>query len=122
MNAPLVTAAIVAATALLATAAQAAPAVSITEGQCGLIDAAMNTVISDRVQLLRTQSPTGVITFRCQASEVGNDTGRAVVYNFANTGFQCALQDPLGGVRITDDWQLTVSPSGQATLSCRDRL
>lgn len=108
--------------ALLVPAAQAAPALSITEGQCGLIDAAMNTVISDRVQLLRTQSPTGVVTFRCQTSDVGNDTGRAVIYNFANTGIQCALQDPISGLRITNDWQLTISPSGQATLSCRDQL
>lgn len=118
----LLAAACLAASALLPPAAQAAPALFINEGLCGVVDAYLNTVVSNDVKVVRTQGPQGALSFRCQAEGVTNNTGAAVNYNFGNTGLSCVVVDPLGGLRITTDWQATITPSGQAQLICRDRL
>ena len=60
-------------------------------------------------------SNTGTRTFECIAS-VPNDTGKAMIYNFENTGgAKC------GSVNfdfLTADWQETISATGNAQLTC----
>jgi hypothetical protein len=67
-----------------------------------------------------TESANQTLKLTCEISNVPNDTGRAVLYNAANTGGGvCMITDPLRNVvRPADVWQETVSASGQAILTC----
>jgi hypothetical protein len=55
----------------------------------------------------------GVSTFKCQAKKVNNSSKSNVTWDNANTGFMCGTA--LGN---TADWRETISPSGNATLTC----
>ena len=104
--------------------AYAAPAlIQIGVGGCTMSDGNGNTIISSDPKLkvkVSTQSAKNTLTLTCEISNVPNDTGRAVIYNFANTGGGvCMITDPLRNVvRPADVWHETVSASGQAILTC----
>jgi hypothetical protein len=51
----------------------------------------------------------------CKATGVANDTGKAVLWYYNNTGLPCV--DATNNL-YTLDWQETVSSNGIATLSC----
>jgi hypothetical protein len=101
----------------------APPLVQINVGGCTMSDGNGNTIISSDPKLkvkVSTQSAKNTLTLTCEISNVPNDTGRAVIYNFANTGGGvCMITDPLRNVvRPADVWQETVSASGEAILTC----
>ena len=101
----------------------APPLVQINVGGCTMSDGNGNTIISSDPKLkvkVSTQSAKNTLTLTCEISNVPNDTGRAVIYNFANTGGGvCMITDPLRNVvRPADVWQETVSESGEAILTC----
>jgi hypothetical protein len=102
----------------------AAPAlVQISVGGCTMSDGNGNTLFSSDPKLkvkVSTQSANQTLTLTCEIDKVPNDTGRAVIYNAANTGgAACMITDPLRNVvRPADVWQETVSASGQAILTC----
>jgi len=61
-----------------------------------------------------TVTPSGNGHIKCQASGLANSTGKAAKFNYENTGIECFI----AGVGYTQDWQNTVSASGNSTLQC----
>ena len=105
-------------------AAYAAPAlVQIGVGGCSMLDGNGNQIFSTDPKLkvkVSTQSENQTLTLVCEVANVPNDTGRAVLYNAANTGGEaCQIRDPLRNEdRPADVWHQVVSPSGQSILTC----
>lgn len=105
-------------------AAHAAPAlVQIDVGGCSMLDGNGTQIFSSDPKLkvkVSTQSENQTLTLTCYINNVPNDTGKAVIYNAANTdGGACMITDPLRNVvRPADVWHQTVSASGQAILTC----
>lgn len=92
--------------------ARAEQAEQMRDGFCALFDS--NRQIVSGQGVARVSNEGGVIVMRCSLDNVPNDTGRAVHWNYENTGMMCGV-----GGAATEDWQETISPSGQATLVCR---
>lgn len=87
-------------------------AVVISDVGCGLLDGNGGSATADSSQSVTTSSGNG--TLSCKASVDPASSGKAVHWDFSNTGLLCGT---VAGT-FTDDWQETVSASGQATLSC----
>lgn len=96
-------------------------AVVIKEGACGLLDGNGAFVVTTDVMTVAAHSENGNSKLTCKAKDVPNDTGSAVIWDFGNTGGLCLIASPHGPI-VTDDWQETVSASGNATLQCRYKL
>lgn len=93
--------------------ATAAPAIVIKDAGCGMLDGDGGFVFTNATQAVITSSGQGKIS--CKVQGVANSTGRAVIWNFENTGLLCGtLSD------ITAKWQNVVSASGNATLTCQN--
>lgn len=105
-------------------AANAAPAlVQIDVGGCTMSDGNGVTIFSGDPTLkvkVSTQSENQTLILTCEIAKVPNDTGKAVIFNAANTnGGVCMITDPLRSVvRPADVWHETVSASGKAILTC----
>ena len=56
----------------------------------------------------------GDCVMKCDAKDVPNDAKKTVQYDKASTGYRCST-----GEHMTDDWNLVVSASGNATLTCK---
>ena len=86
-------------------------AVHINGLGCGMMDAdgGVQWVTSDRAVI----TPNGKERITCKAKRIPNSSGRAVHFNYENTGFACGTD--LGPTR---DWHQTISSSGNATLTC----
>jgi hypothetical protein len=92
----------------------------IRDGSCTMLDGNGDTVVASNVQTTATLSENGNVTFKCSVKEAENDSGRAVRFDFASTGFTCQVPAvPFGGCVTTENWHETVSKSGNATLICR---
>lgn len=87
-------------------------AIRISDAGCEILDGAGNSFIADRDQVVITSS--GNENLICKAKGIPNSTGKAVHYNFENTGFLC-----LTDVNTTDQWHETLSPSGVANVQCK---
>jgi hypothetical protein len=61
-----------------------------------------------------TNNANGNLILKCSVKGVANDTGKAAHFDFASTGILCGTL--LGA---TENWNETVSNSGNATLTCR---
>ncbi len=76
-------------------------------------------------QIVATQSQNGNTSLKCQATGLANSSGMAVHYDIDDNpilpgALLCLIMSPLPPFFIvTEDWQETVSSSGQATLSCK---
>jgi hypothetical protein len=92
--------------------AQADQAVVVREGWCGLLDGDGGIASGEGVFLMSNAG--GVSTLRCSLDDVPNSTGRAVHWNYENTGMSCMTTEG-----TTTDWHETVSAAGRATLVCR---
>lgn len=101
---------------LLAAAASSAQAqaVHIDDTFCVLLNANGQLVESSAGRIVINNSPNGGSSTSCTA-KLPNPTGGTIFWNFANTGILCGL-DPCG---TTDQWQETISSSGNAKLSCK---
>jgi hypothetical protein len=89
-----------------------APSIHINGFGCGMIDGDGNPFIADISSVVITSS--GNANLKCQTKgTVPNSTGKAVVYNFENTGITCETTSG-----VTAKWKETVSASGNATLTC----
>jgi hypothetical protein len=87
-------------------------AVVINGTGCNMLDGNGNGVFTDISHAVETSSGRGV--FNCRVTTTPASGGGAVHWNYANTGLQCADTDG----DLTNEWQETVSASGQAQLSC----
>src|SRR5262245_33727579 len=85
-------------------------AVVIKSGACTLFDGTGTLVAGTKFHAVvhKTRSMA-----RCSAKGLTNTTGKAVRFNFANTGTQC--QTPAG---LTERWHETLSRKGRATIVC----
>lgn len=91
-------------------AAAAQRAIVVHEGGCGMLDGNGGFVQGEMHSVTNNGGNT---IFKCQAKKVSNATRSNVTWDQANTGFMCGT--PNGP---TADWRETVSPSGNATLTC----
>jgi len=92
-------------------------AVHIDGVTCGMLDGGGNaTVLTNATQSLTNHGGRAKLT--CKASGVPNATGKAVRWNFANTGALCGIP----GDGVTEDWQEVIDELGEATLQCRSSL
>ena len=89
------------------------PAVHINDFGCGMFEGNGGYVYTDSTSVVITAS--GNANMKCQRKDpVPNNTGKAVIYNFENTGMLCGTE-----AGATTKWHETVSASGQATLICQ---
>lgn len=88
-------------------------AVRIDDFGCGVLDGNGNGVYTTDSKVVMTPSPNGNTVLKCFAKNVPNNTGRAVRWNYENTGYSCGTQSG-----STTDWHETVSTSGRAVLTC----
>ncbi|RAH84239.1 hypothetical protein BO86DRAFT_377027 [Aspergillus japonicus CBS 114.51] len=95
----------------LASTALADPAVQITDLGCNLKDGNGNFQFADKAHAIITSS--GNRNLICKAQVAAPASGKAVIYSGKNGDGSC---NAAGG--FTNDWQETVSASGQATLTC----
>lgn len=79
---------------------------------CMVLDADGGIAVGNQSLLMST--PGGNSMIRCTVKDVPNSTGRAVHYNYENTGMAC-----MTAAGATTDWHETISASGNATLTCR---
>ena len=108
---------LVASLMLVTPAANADPAIIITDFACGLLDGdgfGFGTTDTKVVSSQNGKPGNRNINFKCHATGVPNSTGKAVHWNFDNTGFTCGT---LFG--STTDWKETVSAGGKAVLTCK---
>ena len=93
-------------------------AVVINGGGCTVRDSSGADVLATDVHKTITNNKNGNVTLRCQAKDVPNDTGKAVLWDFNNTGGRKCGIDVNGSFVMTDDWQETLSADGRATIVC----
>jgi len=99
---------------------QAASAIHIEKGGCGMGDGDGNAAFFPDAKVIQveTQSAKNVITYICTA-EVPNNSGHAVIYNTQNNPVEPGLKcGSAFFVHETTDWQETISASGNAKLIC----
>jgi hypothetical protein len=99
--------------------------VQIGVGGCYMVDGDGTPFFAASPSVKVKVAKDNTLILTCHVENVPNSTGRAVIYNFANTGSACFINDPLlGGTPIpTNRWQSVVSAggptnTGNADLSC----
>ena len=93
-------------------------AVKISNSGCFVLMADGSIFEADRDFVVATQSTHRNTLLICRATGVPNSNGRAVTFNFDNTGRPCVAPRPDGYV-LTTEWRQTISASNVATLRCR---
>jgi exopolysaccharide biosynthesis protein len=94
-------------------------AVVIKDGSCTVRDSDGNDVQATEVHKVITSSKNGNVMLRCQAKDIPNATGKAVVWDFNSTGGgRCGVIVGNGNFVFTSDWQQTLSADGRATIVC----
>jgi len=112
---------------------QSKRAVHITEGQCGLLDGDGNTVVTDDVKIVITNSAKGNLILRCKTQGVENNQGTAVHWDawtnpdtFTQLSADPAPKPCVGtngsSLLLTEDWHIVVSKKGNAVMTCRFRV
>jgi hypothetical protein len=89
-------------------------AVVINDQGCALLDGDGNSISTSESHAVITNSKNGNTLLKCSVKGVANSTGKAVHFDFDNTGITCATNSG-----STENWHETVSASGNATLTCR---
>ena len=99
---------------LAATTAFAEPAIILTDFACGMMDGNGDYIFTRDTKVVSAIKKNGTnVNLKCYASDVANSTGKAVKWNYENTGLACGTQ-----YGATDDWQTIVDTEGNAKLSC----
>jgi hypothetical protein len=98
--------------------ASAPASVVLGTSSCGVIDSNLNCVATPFRAIVTSSAP-GVEIEQYSANGVFNDTGRALIFTFADFGppFGYCVSEITGAV--TEDWVETLSPSGHASIVCR---
>jgi hypothetical protein len=85
---------------------------------CGLFDGTGNVVRTGNGHSVQTSSNRQNAIHTCRADVTPPPDGRAVIFNFENTGRICGL-DNTG--KSSTDWQNVVSAKGKSKLVCKFR-
>ena len=85
---------------------------------CGLFDGEGNVVRIGTGHSVQTSSKNQNATHSCKADVTPPPDGRAVIFDFENTGLVCGL-DNTG--KLSTDWQNVVSAKGKSNLQCKFR-
>ena len=93
--------------------------VFIDDGYCGIWDGNGNFLITDDKHKTITFSKNGNIKLTCKADNVPNDSGHAVTYSGNKNSSPCYVNGQgITDGGLTNNWHLSVSASGKATLTC----
>src|SRR4029077_16680620 len=81
--------------------------VQIGVGSCSMVDGDGNAFSTMSPDVKVKVAKDNILILTCHVEDVPNHTGKAVIYNLANTGSQCLISDPLlNGAQIgTNRWQ-----------------
>ena len=85
-------------------------AIVVHDSGCTMLDGDGNFIAGESHSVTNNG---GNSIFKCQSKKVNNSTRSGATWDRENTGFMC--NTPLGQ---TADWRETVTPSGNATLTC----
>lgn len=100
---------------LLSSSVVAEPAMILTDFGCTFLDGDGGYVSTNDTKSVITMGGKGSnIILKCHASGAANSTGKAVKWNFDNTGRPCVTH-----FGTTEDWRIVVSADGQATMTCK---
>lgn len=95
-------------------------AVVITDGSCTVRDSDGNRVLATEVHKVITSGKNGNVTLRCQAKDIPNTTGKAVIWDENSTGGgRCGVIVGNGEFVFTSEWHQTLSADGRATTVCQ---
>jgi hypothetical protein len=87
-------------------------------GDCVLLDGNGDFVTTKSGDVVATFSKNGNQVVRCDVAEITpSPDGRAVRWNFENTGLACSNFD-VNGFQETTRWHVVVAPSGRSRLVC----
>ena len=86
-------------------------AVVVNEGGCWMLDGDGGFIQGEMPHSVTNNGGNSI--FKCQSKKVSNASRSSVTWDQANTGFMCGTT--LG---MTADWRETITPSGNATLTC----
>jgi len=93
--------------------------VFIDDGSCGILDGNGDYLITSDKHKTITFSKNGNIKLTCKADNVPNDSGHAVTYSGNKDSILCYVSGQgIADGGITNNWHLSVSASGKATLTC----
>jgi hypothetical protein len=99
--------------------AQADPAVVVrSNGGCTLFDGNGAMVSGTSFKGTFTQSNNGNATVQCSGDVTPSSSGHAAHFDFASTGIHCFTDNPFSGAESTQNWEETVSASGNAKITC----
>jgi hypothetical protein len=87
-------------------------AVHISDVDCIVLDGNFVPILTSGDILI---TPSDNKKGTCKAKGIANPTGKAIKYNFENTGIPCTL--PSG--ETTEDWQEIISADGNMSLQCK---
>ena len=97
--------------------------VIVEDNFAGLFDGNGNLIfLTNPDRTVSTQSQNDTMILTVHYTGLDNDDRVARKYDSENNplfpGLECGAVDPLRGLRLTTDWQETVSASGNAVLRC----
>ena len=98
-----------------------AAATALRMDGCGLFDGNMNVVAPLNAKIAATQSANGNAMLQCKADNVPLGTSGATRWDYSNTGVACGVLAQVNGqlqMQLTQDWEETISASGNATMTC----
>lgn len=100
----------------VASSVQAQAMVTIDMIVCGMLDGnGVFVVTADTHHVTTNNTPVaGEAKFTCQATVTPSLSGRAVIWDFENTGLSCFVPPSY----VTTSWHEVVSAKGEATLQC----
>lgn len=105
-----------------ASAVYADPAIFADTESCGFLDGNGNGFSTTDIIVVNANNigdGVGNINLKCHATEVPNDTGDTVKYDFYSTGARCFN---IFFAVTTEDWKAVIDPEGNAVLSCKFRF
>ncbi len=98
-------------------ARKATGAVHIGMDFCYVLDGNKVIQVADKDNVVITPSGNG--HYKCKAKDLPNNSRKGVQWDFSNTGYLCGVDYGVDGQEgVTDDWQNTVSATGNVTLQC----
>ena len=97
-------------------------AIVIGHGSARLLGGDKRVYTTTILHRVATPSKNRTTILKIRAKGLPNPTGKAVHWNFRNTGILCGVFVPNFGYVMTTEWRETVSAAGTAVLTCRVKM